>query len=216
MRWIKGRLTYANIVATLALFIAVGGASAFAAAHLAKNSVGTKQIKNQAVTAAKIKNGTLTGAQINVSTLGIVPSAAKAETASSSLTAATAQNSNNLGGAPANAYEPRPQWALVRSDGTILAQSGGITINNAFASSGLYFLDFGISVANRPISVVPHYGDPGLAAEASATPCGGSSVPGGWECTETAGVNDAQHLFVEMHDSSGADTPFGFYVTVGN
>ncbi len=216
MRTIRSKLTYANVISTLCLFLLLGGGAALAAGKLGKNSIGTKQIKNGAVTGAKIKKGTITGSQINLAKLGTVPSAAKAETATVASTAANAQNSNNLGGAPASAYEPRPQWALVRSDGTILAQSGGITINNAFVSSGLYFLDFGMSVANRPVSVVPHYADPGLSGEASATPCGGSSVPGGFECTETAGVNDAQHLFVEMHDSSGADTPFGFYVTVGS
>jgi hypothetical protein len=87
----RPRLTYANVTATLALIIAVGGASAFAATQLAKNSVGAKQlkknsvttakIKNEAVTAAKVKKGTLTGAQINVSTLGTVPTAQTADTA---------------------------------------------------------------------------------------------------------------------------------------
>jgi hypothetical protein len=85
------KLTYANMVATLALIVAVGGASAFAATQLAKNSVGSKQlkknavvtakVKNGAITGAKVKKGTLTGTQINVSTLGTVPSANSAQTA---------------------------------------------------------------------------------------------------------------------------------------
>jgi hypothetical protein len=89
----RPKLTYANVVATLALFIAIGGASAFAATQLAKNSVGSKQIKKnavttakikkEAVTAAKIKRGTLTGTQINASTLGTVPNAQHATTADS-------------------------------------------------------------------------------------------------------------------------------------
>jgi hypothetical protein len=49
------KLSYSNVVASLALFIALGGAAV--AAGLAKNSVGTKQLKPNAVTAAKIKNG---------------------------------------------------------------------------------------------------------------------------------------------------------------
>jgi len=78
-------------VATIALFIALGGAS-YAAVKLPKNSVGTKQlkknsvgttkIKNESVTAEKVQKGTLTGAQINSSTLGTVPTAKKADTAS--------------------------------------------------------------------------------------------------------------------------------------
>jgi hypothetical protein len=47
------RLSYANVVATLALFVALGG-GAYAATQLKKNSVGTKQLKNGAVTEAKI------------------------------------------------------------------------------------------------------------------------------------------------------------------
>ena len=46
------RLTYSNVVATLAIFIALGGIS-YAATNLSKNSVGTKQIKGNAVTAKK-------------------------------------------------------------------------------------------------------------------------------------------------------------------
>ncbi len=53
MKGISSRLTYANVVATLALFIALGGAS-YAAIKLPKNSVGTKQLKQGAVTKAKI------------------------------------------------------------------------------------------------------------------------------------------------------------------
>ncbi|HVD38476.1 MAG TPA: hypothetical protein VNC15_06560, partial [Solirubrobacterales bacterium] len=64
----------------LALFIAVGGASAFAATQLPKNSVGTKQLKKGAVNTAKIKdeavaetkirNGAVTGAKIKPGTIG--------------------------------------------------------------------------------------------------------------------------------------------------
>lgn len=47
------RLTYANVMATLALFVALGGAS-YAATQLPSNSVGTKQIRKGAVTPAKL------------------------------------------------------------------------------------------------------------------------------------------------------------------
>jgi hypothetical protein len=48
----------AMTVALIALFVALGGSS-YAALKLPKNSVGNKQIKNNAVTAGKVKNGTL-------------------------------------------------------------------------------------------------------------------------------------------------------------
>ena len=48
-----------NLVAYIALFVALSG-SAFAAAQaVAPNSVGTPQLKNNAVTTLKVKNGTL-------------------------------------------------------------------------------------------------------------------------------------------------------------
>jgi hypothetical protein len=50
------RLSYANVMATIAVFIALGGAS-YAALKLPKNSVGTKQLKREAVTSAKISKG---------------------------------------------------------------------------------------------------------------------------------------------------------------
>lgn len=111
MKRLGGKLTYSNVVATIALFIAVGGASAFAATQLKKNSVGTTQIKNNAVTETKIKNGSvtaakvksasLTGTQINASTLGTVPNATHASNADS------ATNAGQLGGMPASGYQLR-------------------------------------------------------------------------------------------------------------
>lgn len=89
LKRLRPRITFANVVSCLALFVALGS-GAYAATQLPKNSVGPKQIKKnavttakikkQAVTAAKVKNGTLTGTQINVSTLGTVPTAQQANT----------------------------------------------------------------------------------------------------------------------------------------
>jgi hypothetical protein len=49
-------LTYANVVATLALFLVLSGGAAYAASRLAKNSVGAAQLKKNAVTPAKLSN----------------------------------------------------------------------------------------------------------------------------------------------------------------
>lgn len=55
----RSRLSYSNVVATLALFLALGGTS-YAAIKLPKNSVGSTQLKANAVTGAKVKNKSLT------------------------------------------------------------------------------------------------------------------------------------------------------------
>jgi hypothetical protein len=85
VKQIRKRLTYANVMSTIAVFLVIGGASAFAASQLGKNSVGTKQLKSNAVTTAKIKKNAVTtakikkdavtGAKVNESTLETVPSA---------------------------------------------------------------------------------------------------------------------------------------------
>jgi hypothetical protein len=52
------RLTYANVISTVALFVALGGAS-YAAIKLPANSVGTKQLRRSAVTSTKVKDRSL-------------------------------------------------------------------------------------------------------------------------------------------------------------
>jgi hypothetical protein len=91
MRSIRSKLTYANVMATIAVFIALGS-GAYAATHLAKNSVGTKQLKKNAVKGGKVKDASLTGADINATTLGTVPNATHST------------SSNQLGGSPASAF----------------------------------------------------------------------------------------------------------------
>ena len=50
---LRARLTYANLMSSVAVFIALGGVS-YAALRIPNNSVGTKQIKNRAVTKPKL------------------------------------------------------------------------------------------------------------------------------------------------------------------
>jgi hypothetical protein len=56
MRSLRRHFTYANAAATIALFVALGGTS-YAALSLPAGSVGTKQLKNGAVTKAKLARG---------------------------------------------------------------------------------------------------------------------------------------------------------------
>jgi hypothetical protein len=114
VRGLRTRLTYANVMATVAVFIALGG-GAYAAVKLPANSVGAKQIKKSAVTSAKIgksavtikkigknavdsskvKNGSLTAADINLATLPKSPSAANADNAGHATNADNATNATN-------------------------------------------------------------------------------------------------------------------------
>jgi hypothetical protein len=59
-------------MATLAVFLVLTGAGAYAASKLKPNSVKTKNIKDAAVTSPKIANGAVTGAKIADGAVGAV------------------------------------------------------------------------------------------------------------------------------------------------
>lgn len=89
MQGIRTRLTYANVIATLALFLALSGGVVYAAGtlgrnavkskniaanavknrNLAKNAVKNKNLAKDAVTSAKVKAGTLTRTDLAANTL---------------------------------------------------------------------------------------------------------------------------------------------------
>jgi hypothetical protein len=102
---LRRHLTYANVISTVCLFLVLGGGAAFAATKLAKSSVGTEQLKGEAVTkgkmapnsvnSKKVVDGSLTGEDIASSTLGKVPSATNAEHADSATTAGSANSASS-------------------------------------------------------------------------------------------------------------------------
>lgn len=73
---LRSRLTYANAMSTIAVFVALGG-GAYAVA-VPRNSVGTTQLKANAVTAAKVKNRSLLAADFKRGQL-ILGTAARAD-----------------------------------------------------------------------------------------------------------------------------------------
>lgn len=122
MRKLLRKLSYSNVVASISLFIALGGVS-YAALNLPKRSVGTEQlkpqavstvkIKDEAITTAKIQDGAVGGAKVDASTLGQVPSAVHASNAdradlatraASAGIAEEAGNAETLAGAPPASY----------------------------------------------------------------------------------------------------------------
>lgn len=236
MKQTRKRLTYANVMSSIAVFLVLGGATAFAATELGKNTVGAKQLKNNAVTSAKvkkeaitnakIKKGTITGASLNLSSIGTVPSATKADSATKAETATkadsatkadtatTASNSNALGGQPASAYQPRTQWAFVKSNGTVLSQSGGISVLSHNVNGGNY-VDFGQSVVGKSIITSARYLDPNIGSQGAvitAEPCSGplNTFP----CLFSGTFENPNVAFVLTANSEGDGEPFGFSILV--
>jgi hypothetical protein len=65
---LRPKLSFANVIAVIALFVALGG-SAYAVSKAPKNSVTSKSIKKGAVKSVDVKNNNLTGTDIKESTL---------------------------------------------------------------------------------------------------------------------------------------------------
>jgi hypothetical protein len=88
---LRGRLTYANVVATLALFLALGGVSygalSIGSRSIVNNSVRTQDLRNNDIRSRDIRNrtiigrdvltNTITGLQVREPSLGKVPDADK-------------------------------------------------------------------------------------------------------------------------------------------
>jgi len=72
---LHSHLSYANVVATLALVLALGG-SAYAATQ-----VGSHEVKNRSLRGIDVKKNALTGKEIKEEKLGVVPSAGQASNA---------------------------------------------------------------------------------------------------------------------------------------
>ncbi len=148
------RPTPALVISILALFVALGG-SAYAA-----SKIGTKQIKNNAITAAKIKknavtgakikNGAITGSKIKLSSLGTVPSATNAGHASSADNATNATNFNR--------YFTTGIKKVNLNETVVLASAGPFTFyGQCVDQGGGYYEAFTFAKTSQPHSMLGAY-----------------------------------------------------------
>ena len=133
------RLTYANVVSTLALVIAVGGGSAYAATTLARNSVGARQIKTNAVGSSELKRGAVHSADIAKTTINSLRGA-KGDPGP--------QGPAGPAGAAAVSY-----FAAVSGAGQILR--GSATGSHTAVGSGSYTIGFPRNVSECGWTVTP-------------------------------------------------------------
>jgi len=106
---LRSHITYANVVASLALFLALGGvgyaAATIGSGQIKNNSVRSKDIRNKTVVGKDVKDNALGSAQVKESSLGKVPMAQAADTAAR---AGNATVADKLDGLDAAAIEFRP------------------------------------------------------------------------------------------------------------
>jgi len=179
----------AMVIACFALLIVLGGTGYAAVQALPRNSVTSVQVKDRSLLARDFKAG-----QIPRGPAGPAGAAGPAGPAG-----------------PAGASGAGARWALVRPDGGIAAQSGGITLA-AHPSSGNYLLNFGSAVTGHPILSSGGYaGDAGdQRGETTAGPCGGGNE--GRTCP--TGFDTTSHVWIQTRNDGGSPADHAFYVAV--
>jgi len=126
----------------------------------------------------------------------------------------TVKNANALGGAAPAAYQKAVMWAEVEGDGTISAQSGGITVSHAF--TGEYYVHFGSTVAGHAISATMEWrsGQGLTSGNILAGRCGGGT--GGIICVGGSGNNNTSTVYVQTDDNTNANEANRAFTVVVN
>jgi hypothetical protein len=163
----RARLTYANVVATLALFVALGGTG------YAASQITSRDVKNRSLKGADVKKNTLTGTEVNESKLGLVPNARAAQNSLTAANATVADLAKSSTRATSADTAGTAALANVASDAQALAGQGAGFFEKSSRT------DFGLApiptAASQEKAVIAW---PGLGAEVRTITgvCGGSAM----------------------------------------
>ena len=205
-RLLRHRPSPALVIACVALLLALGGVS-WAATALPRNSVGTAQLRNNAVTSSKVRNHSLLRADFKSGQVPRGPAGPAGPTG-----ATGAQGPKGPTGATGPAGTANIRWALVKADATIVDKSdANISITSHTNGQGIYILNFGSPVDTKLIlaSSAQAGNDGGPRGPVSAGPCGGT--PEGSTCNPG---NDTSHLRVLTFNAGDVPGDRSFYVAV--
>lgn len=193
---IRKRLTYANVMSSLAVFLVLGGATAVAAKKIGSNqlkgnSVTTAKIKRSAVTTSKIKKNAVTTARI-----------AKGAVKGGKLADGSVSAPKLAAGFVAPAAEKLSRYANVSSGSTVLAGTVGVAqANLTHPKPGFYCLS-GLTPA--PVGGV-------ATIDYSES---GKTVSLQFDIGTTEACPAGTQAFVNARDSAGAGEPVdaGFFL----
>jgi hypothetical protein len=188
---ILSSITYANVMATLALFVAVGGTS------YAAIQVTGRNVKNSSLTGKDVRNSSLTGADIRNRSLrsadfkpGQLPAGSPGPRGATG--AKGAKGDKGDPGVPGE--DATRLWAVINPDGTTGVNSGVTASGRTAAVEGAYEVIFNRDVSNCSYQVTPATGK----AETFAQPR----------------LGNANGVFVSTFDSDGTDVDRGFHLAV--
>jgi hypothetical protein len=206
---LRPRLTFANVVSVVTLFVVLGG-SAYAAVELSRGEVKRRHIAPNAVTAPKVQNGSLKaedfgpgqlpggaqgaqGAQGQKGDQGIQGATGDdGDTGAPGSSAAHAQTIN----APGGPFLVQP--ATKNVDRVTKVESGGMIL------TGRYCLHSTVTPNHVVATLVQ-----GSAGEISVS----SNPSGGIHC-DTGGNDLGYNVFVSTFDSAGAAADREFYLLI--
>lgn len=195
---LRARLTYGNITATLALFVALGGTS-YAALTLPRNSVGSGQIRKNAVSSSEIRSRAVGSSEIRDRTIKLSDLSTSARTSLSGQQGPAGPPGPR--GAPASTYRAAIDHVGIRAGGNA-RNSGHVPGSNE------YTVEFPGDVDGVDVSKCV-YGATLAAVQNGPTveqpPAGG---------TATVAPVSATRVLVKTYDAAGSPVEAPFHLIV--
>lgn len=218
------RLSYSNVMATVAVFIALGGTS-YAAVKIT-----SKDVKNGSLTGSDVRNNSLGKRDIKTGAIGSAEVRDRSLLARDFRTGQLPAGVQGPKGDKGDKGDPGPggRWLLIDESGTIVEQSGGFNvlskpgINGQPATNPNYYIDAGASLVGKGLSAtiaiqnrVDRTGDgmpdPAFSGDVSVGRCNTAGI----NCVP-AGTNEADTLVVRAlaDNTDVASQTRRVYVTV--
>jgi hypothetical protein len=129
MQRIRQRLTYANVMSSIAVFLVLGGGAAYAAKKISTKKIDSGQLKGASVTTAKIKRGAVTASKIRKGAVK-ANKISKGAVTNAKLANGSVTLEKLVPGFVAPTAEKPSRAANVSAGGTVLAGSIGIAQAN--------------------------------------------------------------------------------------
>jgi hypothetical protein len=158
---VRARLSYANVVATLALFVALGGSA------WAGGLIGSDDIRDRSIKRVDVRKNTLTGKEIAESRLRRVPSAREAQeallaaTAQQAQAAISAQNAEALDGQSSAFFEKSSRTQFGTASATPASEDGEQVL--------LAWPEMGVEVTSANAAASGCGGNPAIAVRNTKT-----------------------------------------------
>ena len=182
---IKRSLSYANVTATLALFIALGGVS-YAATQLPRDSVGSRQIRRNAVGSSEIRNRAVGTSEVRQGSLR-----------ASDLSRSARDSLRGRKGDPGAPGAAATKFFAAVSASGIPSRGNVTSYSHTAVGSGSYSIGFSQGVS-------------GCAYAATLGSTDASTLPAGYVTVR----DDGGRLGVQTYDASGVSADVPFHVLV--